>query len=167
MIHNTCIGGNQHGSQGIGGQLHVTGQQTFPMEEAGDIRLHAHRLGIHAHKQVVHGGVGTDGQPQNAAGGNLGAGTETDARIIIQGIMKVSKKKDTEDKVFNNSNITGRNHAIATLADNYHIFYIDMNEAVCDEEGNLNAEYTHDQIHLLGMYNDLWKDFLMTKGISG
>lgn len=90
-----------------------------------------------------------------------------DARIIIQGIMKVSKKKDTEDKVFNNSNITGRNHAIATLADNYHIFYIDMNEAVCDEEGNLNAEYTHDQIHLLGMYNDLWKDFLMTKGISG
>lgn len=42
-----------------------------------------------------------------------------------------------------------------------------MNEAVCDEEGNLNAEYTHDQIHLLGMYNDLWKDFLMTKGISG
>ena len=92
---------------------------------------------------------------------------DPDARIIIQGIMKVSKKKDTEDKVFNNSNITGRNHAIATLADNYHIFYIDMNEAVCDEEGNLNAEYTHDQIHLLGMYNDLWKDFLMTKGISG
>ena len=92
---------------------------------------------------------------------------DPDARIIIQGIMKVSGKKDAEDKVFNNSNITGRNHAIATLTDNYHIFYIDMNEAVCDEEGNLNAEYTHDQIHLLGMYNDLWKDFLMTKGISG
>lgn len=92
---------------------------------------------------------------------------DPDAKIIIQGIMKVSGKKDAEDKVFNNSNITGRNHAIATLADNYHIFYIDMNEAVCDEEGNLNAEYTHDQIHLLGMYNDLWKDFLMTRGISG
>lgn len=92
---------------------------------------------------------------------------DPDARIIIQGIMKVSKKKDTEDKVFNNSNITGRNHAIATLADNYHIFYIDMNEVVCDEDGNLSAEYTHDQIHLLGRYNDLWKDFLMTKGISG
>lgn len=92
---------------------------------------------------------------------------DPDAKIIIQGIMKVSGKKDAEDKVFNNSNITGRNHAIATLADNYHIFYIDMNEVVCDEEGNLNAEYTHDQIHLLGMYNDLWKDFLMTRGISG
>ena len=46
------------------------------MEEAGDIRLHAHRLGIHTHKQVVHGGVGTDGQPQNAAGGNPGAGAK-------------------------------------------------------------------------------------------
>ena len=42
-----------------------------------------------------------------------------------------------------------------------------MNEAVCDENGNLNAEYTHDQIHLLGMYNDLWKQFLLEHGVEG
>ena len=90
-----------------------------------------------------------------------------DAKIMIQGIMHVSEKKSRSDAIFNNSNINARNNAIATLADNVHFFYIDMNEAVCDENGNLNAEYTHDQIHLLGMYNDLWKQFLLEHGVEG
>lgn len=90
-----------------------------------------------------------------------------DAKIMIQGIMHVSEKKSSSDAIFNNSNINARNNAIATLADNVHFFYIDMNEAVCDENGNLNVEYTHDQIHLLGMYNDLWKQFLLEHGVEG
>lgn len=90
-----------------------------------------------------------------------------DAKIMIQGIMHVSEQKSSSDAIFNNSNISARNNAIATLADNVHFFYIDMNEAVCDENGNLNAEYTHDQIHLLGMYNDLWKQFLLEHGVEG
>ena len=57
-------------------------------------------------------------------------------------------------------------NAIATLADNEQIFYIDVNEVVCDEEGHLNTEYTYDQLHLLGMYNDLWKQFLMSHGVQ-
>ena len=87
-----------------------------------------------------------------------------EAKIMIQGIMRVSGKKNESDAIFNNSNINARNHAIATLADNETIFYIDVNEVVCDEEGNLNAEYTFDQIHLLGKYNDLWKQFLLSHG---
>ncbi len=86
------------------------------------------------------------------------------AKIFIQGIMRVTGKKNSSDAIFNNSNINARNNAIATLADNKQIFYIDVNEAVCDEEGNLNAEYTFDQLHLLGKYNDLWKQFLMAHG---
>ena len=54
---------------------------------------------------------------------------------------------------------------MATLADNEQIFYVDVNEVVCDEEGNLKADYTFDQIHLLGVYNDLWKQFLMAHGV--
>ncbi|MCM1135392.1 MAG: GDSL-type esterase/lipase family protein [Clostridium sp.] len=91
---------------------------------------------------------------------------EPDAKIFIQGIMRVTGKKHNSDAIFNNNNINARNNAIATLADNNQFFYIDVNEAVCDEEGNLNAEYTYDQIHLLGMYNDLWKEFLMTRGVQ-
>lgn len=88
-----------------------------------------------------------------------------EAKIIIEANMRVSEKKSTSDAIFNNSNINARNNAIATLADNETFFYIDMNEAVCDENGNLNAEYTHDQIHLLGKYNELWKQFLMEHGV--
>lgn len=92
---------------------------------------------------------------------------EPDAKIVIQGIMRVSGDKSKSDAIFNNSNINARNHAIATLSDNETIFYIDVNEVVCDEEGNLNADYTFDQIHLLGVYNDLWKQFLLSHGIEG
>lgn len=90
---------------------------------------------------------------------------EPEAKIIIQANMKVSGEKSSSDAIFNNENIISRNHAIATLADNETFFYIDMNEAVCDDNGDLNAEYTHDQIHLLGKYNELWKQFLMTHGV--
>lgn len=89
---------------------------------------------------------------------------EPDAKIFIMGIMKVTEKKSTQDGIFNNENIEARNHAIATLADNERIFYVDVNEAVCDENGNLKEEYSNDQIHLLGMYNDLCKQFLMEHG---
>ncbi len=90
---------------------------------------------------------------------------EPDAKIFIQAIMRVSGQKNSEDAIFNNSNINARNNAIATLADNKQIFYIDVNEVVCDEEGNLNSEYTFDQIHLLGVHNELWKQFLMAHGV--
>lgn len=89
-----------------------------------------------------------------------------EAKIFVQGIMRVTGKKHNSDAIFNNNNINARNNAIATLADNEQIFYIDVNEVVCDEEGNLNTEYTYDQLHLLGMYNDLWKQFLMSHGVT-
>lgn len=92
--------------------------------------------------------------------------TEPEAKIFIQGIMRVTGKKHNSDAIFNNNNINARNNAIATLADNEQIFYIDVNEVVCDEEGNLNTDYTYDQLHLLGMYNDLWKQFLLSHGVT-
>lgn len=90
---------------------------------------------------------------------------EPDAKIFIQGVMRVSGRKHGSDAIFNNDNINARNNAVATLADNKQIFYIDVNEVVCDEDGNLSADYTFDQIHLLGVYNDLWKQFLMAHGV--
>lgn len=91
---------------------------------------------------------------------------EPEAKIFIQGVMRVTGDKNSSDAIYNNSNINARNNAIATLADNQNIFYIDVNEVVCDEEGNLNTDYTFDQIHLLGTYNDLWKQFLLEHGVE-
>ena len=66
---------------------------------------------------------------------------------------------------FNNKNINDKNAEIAKLADNNTVFYIDVNEAVCDAKGNLNEEYTIDEVHLKAKYYGIWKQFLLEHGI--
>ncbi len=91
---------------------------------------------------------------------------QPDAVIFVQGIMKVSKNKSENDAIFNNVGIEERNTRIEQLADGEHVFYLDMNEVVCDEEGNLNDELTFDDIHLYGSKYDIWVDFLLEHGIE-
>ena len=57
------------------------------------------------------------------------------------------------------------NERIAALADRNSIFYLDINEVTSDETGNLNPEYTWDEVHLLGRYNVLWTEYLSKHGI--
>ena len=91
---------------------------------------------------------------------------QPDAIIYVEAIMKVGKEKSETDPIFNNAGITERNDRIAQLADGQKIFYIDMNEVVCDEEGNLSVDESFDQLHLYGGNYYLWVDFLKTKGIE-
>ena len=90
---------------------------------------------------------------------------QPDAVIFVEGIMRVTGTKNESDPIFNNTNINERNAQIMKLADNQNIFYIDVNEVVCDESGNLNAEYTIDEIHLKAKYYSIWKRFLLEHGI--
>lgn len=90
---------------------------------------------------------------------------EPDAKIVIQAIMNIDKERSTTDKVFNNTNILGRNNALATLADNETIFYIDVNEVVTDEEGFLKDDLRGDHLHLKGASNELWVEFLLQHGV--
>ena len=90
---------------------------------------------------------------------------QPDAVIFVQGIMRVTKEKSEKDKIFNNEGINLRNEKIAELADNRTVFYIDMNEAVCDEEGHLDASLTFDDLHLYGSKYGVWVEFLMSHGI--
>lgn len=91
---------------------------------------------------------------------------QPDAIIYVQGIMRVTKEKSDKDKIFNNPGIQVRNERIAQLADNMKIFYIDVNEVVCDDTGNLRKELTFDNLHLYGSKYYIWVDFLKTKGIA-
>ncbi|NLL77423.1 MAG: acylhydrolase [Clostridiales bacterium] len=91
---------------------------------------------------------------------------QPDAIIYVEGIMRVTGTKNESDPIFNNTNINERNEEIEKLADNKKIFYIDVNEVVCDGQGNLNDEYTTDEIHLKAQYYQRWKEFLLTKGIE-
>lgn len=91
---------------------------------------------------------------------------QPDAIIFVQGIMKVTKEKSDGDAIYNNQAIQARNDRIAELSDMQQIFYIDMNEAVCDEEGNLDASLTYDEIHLFGSKYKPWVKFLLEHGIQ-
>lgn len=90
---------------------------------------------------------------------------QPEAVIFIESIMRVAGEKSETDPIFNNANINARNVAIATLANQKDIFYIDINEVVSDEAGNLSMEYTFDEVHLKASYYKLWKEFLLQHGI--
>ena len=90
---------------------------------------------------------------------------QPDAIIYIQGIMHVTAAKSNSDKNFNNERINARNEAIAELADNKTIFYIDMNESVDDEDGNLEAGLSFDGIHLKASSYERWHEFLLHNAI--
>ncbi len=90
---------------------------------------------------------------------------QPDAIIFVQGIMKVAKEKSDKDSIFNNAGIEQRNERIAALADGKNIFYLDMNEVVCDEDGNLKSNLTFDDVHLYGSKYGIWVDYLKENGI--
>lgn len=90
---------------------------------------------------------------------------QPDAILFLCGIMYVKQSKSESDPIFNNPNIQARNDRIAQLADQEKIFYLDINELLADETGNLNPEYTWDEVHLLGKYNTLWLDYFCSHGI--
>ncbi len=90
---------------------------------------------------------------------------QPNAIIYVCGIMYVKQSKSESDPIFNNPNIKERNDRIAALADNKNIFYLDINELVTDETGNLNPSYTWDEVHLLGKYDALWLEYFCSHGI--
>ena len=89
---------------------------------------------------------------------------QPDALIVVQGIMKVGTQKSATHPSINNANITARNEKLATLANDWYIYYLDINEAVCDENGNLTDGYSFDQVHLYAKYYSLWCDYLLEHG---
>lgn len=90
---------------------------------------------------------------------------QPDAIIYIQGIMHVTAHKSDNDKHFNNANINERNEALSKFADNKTIFYIDMNEAVDDENGNLLSELSFDDVHLKASSYERWHQYLLQHAI--
>lgn len=91
---------------------------------------------------------------------------QPDAIIIVQGIMCVGKKKSDTHPHFNNPNINERNEMLKTLANNDYIYYLDINEGIADENGNLPEGYSFDQIHLYAQYYYLWRDYLLAHGFE-
>ena len=90
---------------------------------------------------------------------------QPDALIFVNSIMHVTNKKSKSDKLYNNANINERNAVLETLADNYQVFYIDINENIDDENGGMKQEYSYDEIHLLGSCYEPFHRSLLSHGI--
>ena len=90
---------------------------------------------------------------------------QPDAIIYIQGIMHVTARKSDNDKFFNNARINERNQALSELADQKTIFYIDMNESVDDENGNLDGSLSFDDVHLKASSYERWHEYLLHHAI--
>lgn len=85
---------------------------------------------------------------------------QPEAKIILQSIMTVGRKKAAEAKHFEISNLQRINDEIMALADGVKVFYIDVNEEFADEEGYLPSEMSSDGCHLLGKYDVLWEQWI-------
>lgn len=91
---------------------------------------------------------------------------QPDAILYIQGIMKVTTERSLQGDYINNEGIEARNEAIARLADNERIFYLDVNPLLCDDTGGMEPSYTFDGVHLKAQYIDIWKDFLKSHAVQ-
>lgn len=109
----------------------------------------------------------------NELGYNLDRTAETYAQVVqrlrelqprayihVQANLHVAKKRSDTDKTYNNDNINYLNAAIAALADDQWVFYLDPNPVFDDEDGAMKAGYTWDDVHLLGKHYVLWTDWL-------
>lgn len=91
---------------------------------------------------------------------------QPDAILYIQGIMKVTAERSGQGDYITNEGIEERNQALARLADNKRIFYLDVNPLICDETGGMDPDYTFDGVHLKAQYMDIWKDYLKEHAVD-
>lgn len=90
---------------------------------------------------------------------------QPEAIIYIEGILKVTKARSDKGDYINNEAIEARNEALSLLADGERIFYLDVNQAVCDEDGGLVKDYTSDGVHLKAKYITLWEEYLKDNAV--
>lgn len=96
---------------------------------------------------------------------------QPNAVIFVMGIMHVTENYATNSDVYNNDNIDCRNALVAEYADGKSIFYLDMNEVVCDMTsenvcGGVKSDYSNDGVHLQAQYYELWREYLNQHGIN-
>lgn len=87
------------------------------------------------------------------------------ATIVIMGILGISQEYSDSSDVYNNDNVNARNVSISYLSNGIDVFYLDVNDSVCDSQGAMIEEYSRDGIHLKAEYYTLWADYLCSHAI--
>ena len=87
------------------------------------------------------------------------------ATIVIMGILGIAQEYSDSNDVYNNDNVNARNVSISYLSNGIDVFYLDVNDSVCDSQGAMIEEYSRDGIHLKAEYYTLWADYLCSHAI--
>ena len=86
--------------------------------------------------------------------------------VYVQAILHVTAARSRKDKYINNLNINMRNKALKKLAEEEDCVFLDVNPVYDDEYGDLNKEYTADDVHLLAKYYEPWHEFYLNHAIE-
>ena len=93
------------------------------------------------------------------------AENEPDADIYIMGLSPVTRTK-AEEKVFTPERIAAYNEKLYALALERECYYVDLMDALADEEGYLQEEKSVDGVHLTRSKYVEWADYLRTHYVS-
>lgn len=86
--------------------------------------------------------------------------------VVLQTILPVSAKQEARKTYVNNTRITAYNEVIRELAEEKQCPYLDVAEAVVDENGCLRAEWTSDGVHMNSKGCKVWLEYLRTHPVG-
>ncbi|MGI5893970.1 MAG: GDSL-type esterase/lipase family protein [Candidatus Merdivicinus sp.] len=90
-----------------------------------------------------------------------------DANIYVQSILPVTRGKELEQENLTNERIRTLNEQIAAMAEEQEVFYLNVAEAIADEDGYLPDELSSDGMHFgVSTYNT-WIDYLLCHTVEG
>lgn len=89
-----------------------------------------------------------------------------DAEVVLQSIIPVSAKQEAKGSYVNNTRIAAYNEVLQALAEEKDCPYINVAEAVIDEEGFLRADWTFDGVHLNVPGCKAWLEYLRTHAVG-
>ena len=90
-----------------------------------------------------------------------------DAMIYVQSVLPVTRGKELEQENLTNERITELNGMIAELAAEQGAFYLNVSEAIADENGYLPDDLSADGMHFgVSTYN-VWIDYLLCHTAEG
>lgn len=91
---------------------------------------------------------------------------QPDAIIYVMGILHVTAGEEQKSNVFTNEKIDHRNEVIKEVAENEHVYYLDVNEVFTDEYGRMPEEDSFDGIHVKADAIRKWADYLKTHAVE-
>lgn len=83
-----------------------------------------------------------------------------EARIYVQSILPVSAARSSEGDSINNSNIRRFNEKIREMAESNNWTYLNVWEAIADEDGELPSDAAPDGVHFGPEYMEIWLQYL-------